>query len=76
MAYYQDSEDPYGSYDPQAPLDPYVTEEESFEFYDGGSDPYGEDGLYLSDGVDEYSEDGMEYDEYDDEMYEEEGDKR
>ena len=72
MAYYQDQEDPYGSYAP--PLDPYVTEEESFEFYDAGTDPYGEDGLYLSDGVDEYPEDGLEYDEYDDELYEEEGD--
>jgi hypothetical protein len=51
MAYYQDQEDPYGSYAP--PLDPYVTEEESFEFYDEGIDPYGEDGLYLSDGVEE-----------------------
>jgi hypothetical protein len=75
MAYYQDSEDPYGSYDPEAPLDPYATAEEgTFEFYDEGSDPYGEDGLYLSDGVDEYPEDGLEYDEYDDELYEEEGD--
>jgi hypothetical protein len=75
MAYYQDSEDPYGSYDPEAPLDPYATEEEeSFEFYDEGSDPYGEDGLYLSDGVDEFPDDGLEYDEYDDELYEEEGD--
>ena len=74
MAYCQDSEDPYGSYDPQVPLDPYVTEEDSFEFYDAGTDPYGEDGLYLSDGVDEYPDDGLEYDEYDDELYEEEGD--
>jgi hypothetical protein len=72
MAYYQDADDPYGPYDPQAPLDPYVTEDESFEFYDEGTDPYGEDGLYLSDGVEEYPDDGMEY-EYD-EMYDEEGD--
>jgi len=74
MAYYQESEDPYGSYDPEALLDPYATEEDSFEFYDEGSDPYGEDGLYLSDGVDEFPDDGLEYDEYDDELYEEEGD--
>ena len=72
MAYYQDLDDPYGSYDPQAPLDPYVTEEDSFEFYDAGSEQYGEDGMYVSDGVDDYPEDELEY-EYD-EMYDEEGD--
>jgi hypothetical protein len=69
MAYYQDQEDPYGSYAP--PLDPYVTEEESFEFYDEGEDPYGEDGLYLSDGVEEeYADDEYGY-EYEEEFYEE-----
>jgi len=69
MAYYQDQEDPYGSYAP--PLDPYVTEEESFEFYDEGLDSYGEDGLYLSDGVvEEYADDEYGY-EYEEEFYEE-----